>query len=378
MIRTSSRTSSRTFGAAVLAVAALALPAGCQTDPASPAPDATSPDAPSPAAPAADAAATALQAKAAGIFQPLPLDPPAGDNDLSAARTDLGRMLYFDTRLSKNHDVSCNSCHQLDQYGVDNKPTSSGHKAQLGGRNSPTVYNAALHFAQFWDGRAADVEEQAGGPMVNPVEMAMADGSSVTAVLKTIPGYAPLFAAAFPGDADPVSYENAAVAIGAFERKLITPGPFDEFLTGNAMALDAQQQHGLEVFMDSGCHSCHQGAALGGTMYQKLGLVHPYETADLGRQDVTGDEADKHKFKVPSLRNTEKTGPWFHDGSIATLDEAVQRMAWHQTGKELDETQVQDVVAFLSSLTGRLPPSEYIATPELPASGPETPAPDPS
>lgn len=332
---------------------------------------------PAPPAPAEDPAAKALQARAAALFQPLPADPPAGTNELTGARIDLGRMLYFDTRLSKNHDVSCNSCHQLDAWGVDGKPTSSGHKAQLGGRNSPTVYHASLHVAQFWDGRAKDVEEQAGGPMLNPVEMAMPDGATVTKTLQSIPGYAPLFAAAFPGVESPVSYENAAIAIGAFERKLMTPAPFDAFLGGKLDALSKEQQDGLAAFIDTGCTTCHSGVALGGQAYFKMGLVQPYETTDMGRFDVTKDEADKMVFKVPSLRNIEKTGPYLHDGKIATLDETITLMGRHQLGKELDAAQVASIKAFLGSLTGDLP-TAYIQAPTLPESGPETPKPDPS
>ncbi len=325
----------------------------------------------------ADPRAKDLQAKAAALFQALPADPVAGDNDLSQARVDLGRMLYFDTRLSKNQDIACNSCHQLDHYGVDGEPTSPGHKSERGGRNSPTVYNASLHLAQFWDGRAADVEEQAGGPMLNPIEMAMPSGDAVTAVLKTIPDYGPLFASAFPGVDDPVSYENAAVAIGAFERGLLTPGPLDRFLGGDLIALTPEQQSGLETFMEVGCTTCHAGATVGGQMYQKLGLVEPYETADQGRFEVTHEDADKQVFKVPSLRNIAETGPWFHDGSVKTLDEAITLMGKHQLGKELTPEQVASISTFLGALTGQVDP-QYTSKPELPASGPETPAPDPS
>lgn len=348
--------------------------AACQAE--TPVPDTTK-AATDAAQDAANSAAKELQGKAAAVFKPLPTEADAGDNQLTDARIDLGRTLYFETRLSKNHDISCNSCHMLDKYGVDNLPTSPGHKGQLGGRNSPTVYNASLHVAQFWDGRAKDVEEQAGGPMVNPVEMAMADGSGVTAILKTIPGYQPMFEAAFPDDADPVSYDNAAIAIGAFERKLLTPAPFDAYLGGDLSALDPEQQEGLSVFMDTGCTTCHSGALVGGQAYFKLGLVKPFETADLGRFDVTGEEADKMVFKVPSLRNIDKTGPYFHDGKVTTLDEAITLMADHQLGKQLDQKQIGQIKAFLATLTGDLP-TDYIKAPAMPESGPDTPAADPS
>lgn len=334
------------------------------------------PPATSAAAPAGPDAA-ALQAQATGLFQPLPAEMTSDQHPGSEAKVALGRMLYFDTRLSKNHDLSCNSCHDLQKYGVDGEPTSSGHKGQRGGRNSPTVYNAALHVAQFWDGRAADVEAQAKGPVLNPIEMGMPDAAQVVRVLKSIPGYVEAFAAAFPGTADPVTYDNAAEAIGAFERRLVTPAPFDAFLAGDLAALSAEQLTGLRTFIDSGCTACHNGAAAGGALYQKLGLVKPYATADVGRAQVTGNEADRFFFKVPSLRNIAETGPYFHDGSVATLDEAIRLMADHQLGRTLTDAQVGEIRSFLASLTGTLP-AEYIAAPALPPSGPETPAPDPT
>lgn len=317
------------------------------------------------AAPAATPEATALQAQAAALFQPLPAAVPGTTDPAAGAKVSLGRMLYYDARLSKGGDVSCNSCHGLDTYGVDNAPTSSGHQGQKGGRNSPTTYNAALHVAQFWDGRAADVEAQAKGPVLNPVEMAMADAAAVEAVLRAIPGYAAPFAAAFPGEAQPVTFDNMALAIGAFERGLVTPSAFDSFLGGDVAALDAGQLAGLKVFLDSGCGSCHNGVAIGGGTFQKLGLVKPFETADIGRAEATKNEADRFFFKVPSLRNIEKTAPYFHDGKVADLDAAVRLMAEHQLGRTLDEAQVAAIRSFLGSLTGTVP-AEYVARPQLP------------
>jgi cytochrome c peroxidase len=291
---------------------------------------------------------------------------------------DLGRQLYYDARLSKNQDVSCNSCHMLDKYGVDNEPTSPGHKGQRGGRNSPSSYNAAMHLAQFWDGRAADVEAQAKGPVLNPIEMAMPDEASVEKVLASIPGYVDGFKAAFPGDEKSVSYDNMAKAIGAFERGLVTKNSrFDKYLAGDAAALTAEEVEGLDLYVATGCTTCHMGPAMGGMMYQKLGVVHPYETADTGRKQVTNQDADEKMFKVPSLRNVDQTGPYFHDGSVATLEDAVRLMAHHQLGKDLDAAQIGKIVAFLKTATGEIP-SDYIAKPELPASGPETPKADPS
>jgi cytochrome c peroxidase len=327
--------------------------------------------------PAATAAETPLQAKAKALFGTLPerADNPA--NSATDAKVELGRMLYYEPRLSKNQEISCNSCHQLDRFGVDGEPTSPGHQGQRGDRNSPTSLNAALHIAQFWDGRAADVEAQAKGPILNPVEMAMPSEAAVITLLNSIPGYGPRFAAAFPGDEDPVTYDNLANAIGVFERGLMTPAPLDRFIAGDANALSAEQQAGLERFIDTGCTTCHVGPAVGGGMYQKLGLVKPYETEDPGRFNVTGNEADRTVFKVPSLRNIAETGPYFHDGSIATLPEAVRLMARHQLGRELDDEAVNEIVTFLGALTGTVDAS-YVARPELPKNGPDTPAPDPS
>jgi cytochrome c peroxidase len=298
-------------------------------------------------------------------------------NPVTEAKVTLGRMLYYDTRLSKNHDVACNSCHQLDKFGVDNEPTSPGHRGARGDRNSPTVYNAAFHMAQFWDGRAADVEEQAKGPVTNPIEMAMPSEEAVDALLSSIPGYAPLFEAAFPGDESPVSFDNAALAIAAFERRLVTPSAFDEFLRGKDDALTAQEVAGLSKFIATGCPTCHAGPTLGAQMFQKLGAYHPYETDDPGRYNVTKNEADRYLFKVPSLRNIAETGPYFHDGSIETLEEAIQKMAWHQLGRELSDDDVEVLTTFLRSLTGRIDET-YVARPQLPQSGPDTPAADPS
>ncbi len=318
-----------------------------------------------------------LQAKAAGLFKALPADMSVEQNPITPEKVALGRVLFFETRLSKNHDVSCNTCHDLSKYGVDGTPTSTGHKKQVGGRNAPTVYNAGFHVAQFWDGRAADLEAQAKGPILNPIEMAMPDEAQVLAVLKSIPGYEPLFTSAFPGEADPITYDNMAKAIGAFERTLVTPSPFDAFIAGDTTALTAEQLAGFQTFMDVGCTTCHLGQGVGGGMFQKLGLVKPYETTDLGRFDLTKNEGDKFFFKVPSLRNVEHTGPYLHDGSVATLDEAIRIMGEHQLGKTLTPEQIAQIKTFLGSLTGPLP-TEGIAPPALPESGPRTPSPDPS
>jgi cytochrome c peroxidase len=324
-----------------------------------------------------DPAAVALAERAAALFGVLPEAVPNPENVGSPARIDLGRMLYYDKRLSKNHDVACNSCHLLDAYGVDGEVTSPGHRGQRGGRNSPTVYNAALHISQFWDGREPDVEAQAKGPVLNPVEMAAPSEAFIVGVLTSIPGYVSAFGAAFPEDEPSLSYDNMARAIGAFERRLMTPGRLDDFMAGDWKALDETERRGLTTFLSVGCNSCHTGSALGGRLYRKLGFVFPYETEDIGREAITGNPADRHAFKVPSLRNIAKTGPYLHDGSIVDLSEVVRIMGYHQIGLKLEDGQIADLVAFLGSLTGEWN-AEYIAEPALPESGPDTPAPDPS
>jgi len=363
-----------------LLVLALGLLTACsdggQAPEPAPEPQAT-PEPPMPPPAPAGPDRAGLQGRASALFGTLPAEAGSQANPVTDAKIELGRILYYDPRLSKNQDVSCNSCHQLDNFGVDSEPTSPGHKGQLGGRNSPTVYNAAFHVSQFWDGRAADVEEQAKGPVLNPIEMAMPSEEAVLVVLNSVPGYPPLFAAAFPGEEDPVSYDNMARAIGAFERRLVTPSRFDAFIGGEADALTGQELEGLEAFVTLGCIQCHMGPAIGGGSYQKLGRNVPYPSEDKGREEATGNEADRYFFKVPSLRNVAETGPYFHDGSVATLDEAIRLMGKHQLGVELDAKQVLVLTAFLESLTGE-PDEAYVAMPELPESGEDTPAPDPS
>jgi cytochrome c peroxidase len=299
-------------------------------------------------------------------FKPLPAVMEAASNPLTEEKVALGRMLYYETRLSKGKDVSCNSCHNLNTFGADTGPVSEGFGGQKGNRNSPTVYNAAGHIAQFWDGRAPTVEEQAKGPVLNPVEMAMAAEKEVVATLKGIPGYVSAFKRAFPEDKDPVTFDNMALAIGAFERKLVTPARWDKYLNGDDSALTETEKVGLVKFLDTGCQMCHSGAYMGGTMYQKLGLAKPWpDTNDPGRFAVTKAEHDRMLFKVPSLRNIEKTGPYYHDGSVPTLQAAVDKMAEHQLGKTLTAEDSKAITVWLASLTGELP-VEYIKAPVLP------------
>ncbi|MCA1963820.1 MAG: cytochrome-c peroxidase [Prosthecobacter sp.] len=319
------------------------------------------------------ALADALSDSYLAMFRPLPSEVPAADNELTEAKINLGRMLYYETRLSKGGKMSCNSCHKLDAYGQDNLPFSPGHEGKLGGRSSPSTYNAALHIAQFWDGRAPTVEEQAKGPVLNPVEMGMPSADFVVEVLKSIPGYVEAFKAAFPGEADPINYDNFGKAVGAFERKLLTPSRWDEYLKGKKDALTAAEVKGYETFAKSGCVTCHNGPAVGGAMYQKLGLVKAWpELKDVGRMEATKQESDKFMFKVASLRNVTETAPYLHDGSVKTLEEMVSMMAEYQLGKTLSQEDVASIVTFLKALKGDIP-KEYVAEPKLPESGPNTP-----
>jgi cytochrome c peroxidase len=318
-----------------------------------------------PPAPALDV--EAVRKKALKQFGVLPEKFPSADNPITDEKVSLGRMLYYEGRLSKSGDISCNSCHMLDAWGVDNNATSPGHDGTLGDRNSPTVYNAAGHLAQFWDGRAPTVEEQAKGPILNPIEMGMANEDEVLAVLRGIPGYVEAFEAAFPDAEDPISYDNLAKAIGAFERQLVTPAPIDAWLEGDNAALSEEAVAGLALFMDAECTNCHTGYGFGGSMYQKLGTEKPWPgLKDEGRYAVTEQEQDRFVFKVPGLRNVDKTAPYLHDGSIETLPEMVDKMVEHQVKRgPLSEVERKQLLAFLGSLTGELP-SDYIAKPELP------------
>lgn len=310
------------------------------------------------------------------MFKPLPGSMESQSNPITQAKIDLGRMLYYEPRLSRSQDISCNSCHDLATYGVDRLSSSDGFKGQKGSRNAPTVYNAAGHFLQFWDGRATDVEQQAKGPVMNPVEMAMASNAAVTAVLKSIPGYVSAFKQAFPGEPDPVTFDNMALAIGAFERGLVTPSRWDKFLEGDQTALSQAEKNGLNAFLNAGCQSCHAGAYLGGQTFQKLGVAQPYpDMSDAGRKAVTKLESDLMVFKVPSLRNIEMTGPYFHNGKVETLQHAVKAMGEHQLGEQLSEQEIASIVTFLKLLTGEIP-SEYIRRPQLPAGTQATPRPD--
>lgn len=285
------------------------------------------------------------------------------------AKIELGKMLWFDPRLSLSGKVSCNTCHDLSTNGADTKPLSIGYAGRKGTVNSPTVFNAEKQIAQFWDGRAKTLAEQATGPITNPLEMAMTP-ELAEGVIRSIPGYRPQFEKAF-GSKNP-TFSEIAEALAAFETTLTTPNaPFERYLKGDKNALTQQQIDGLKLFRRSGCIRCHSGNLLGGTSFQKVGSVRPYVTdnSSKGRMDVSGKPWDEMMFKVPTLLNVERTAPYFHDGAVKTLPDAVKKMADIQLDMNLSEKQVEEIVAFLESLNGELP---KIEKPTLPPSGPET------
>ena len=314
----------------------------------------------------------------AADWQALPETAPAPkDNPTTQAKVELGKKLYMDPRFSSTGTVSCNSCHNVMEGGDDSRPTSMGVHGKTGGRNAPTVWNAAFHSVQFWDGRANLLEDQAKGPVANPVEMGMKDVETAMDRVRRIPGYKAEFEKVFGKDG--MTVDNAARAVAAFERTLITPNsPYDRFVKGDKTALSAQQQRGMEKFAATGCTSCHSGPAFNGPkmpfgqgFYAKFptfsdnDYVKKYNLmADKGREEATGKAADAHMFRVPTLRNITDTAPYFHNGSVNDLGEAVRVMAKTQLNKDLSDEDVADIVAFLSSLTGEYP---QITMPRLPA-----------
>ncbi len=302
-------------------------------------------------------------------FKALPDQPPIpADNPQSPAKIELGKMLFFDPRLSMDGTISCNSCHNVMFHGGDGRPVGAGIHGQRGGRGSPTVWNSAFHTVQFWDGRAATLEEQALGPLVNSVEMGMTSHDLVIERIKQIPGYIQAFKKVFPKEKEP-TITNAAKAIAAYERTLITPNsPFDKYMKGNKKAMNAQQIRGMKLVDEIGCTSCHTGVNFAGDQKMGEGNYQPFPqipgskydkmydiTSDLGRYEVTKKADDKNHWRVPTWRNVAITAPYFHNGKVKTLDEAVRVMAKTQLDMDLNDTQVQDIVAFLNALTGEFP-----------------------
>lgn len=303
-----------------------------------------------------DAAALRVRVKSEGSVAPLPEKMAGAERDTPESIA-LGRQLFFDPRLSERGTQSCASCHQLaeDRAGVDNLRVSPGANGTLTKRNTPTVLNAGMQFAQFWDGRAVDLVAQAREPILNAHEMGMSGSADVEKRFAAVPEYATAFAKAFPGTAQPVSFEHIAQALAAFERTLITRDRFDDFLKGADRALSAGELKGLDAFVSNGCTFCHNGPLLGGNSFKILGEEIPYEDSeDRGRQEFTGDAGDHLLFKVPSLRNVALTAPYFHDGSVETLEDAIRKMSKHQVGSEADDETVKSLATFLRSLSDKM------------------------
>ena len=320
------------------------------------------------------AAALVASGAVAATVRDEPIQPIQPAKVANPAMVELGKQLFFDPRLSRSGGISCNSCHNLSTGGVDNQVASIGDRWQKGGINSPTVLNSSMNIAQFWDGRAKNLAEQAGGPIANPVEMGFTHAAAVD-TLQTIPGYVAQFKRVF--GAGKITIDQVTQAMAAFEETLVTPDSrFDLWLKGNDKAINAQELRGYELFKNSGCVACHNGVNVGGGSFQKMGVVAPYKTSHpaQGRADVTKQDQDRMTFKVPTLRNVELTYPYFHDGAAPTLTDAVETMGKLQLGKTFTPQENADIVAFLKTLTGEQP---SFALPHLPPSGDQTPRPDP-
>lgn len=303
-----------------------------------------------------------------------PIEPIPTVKEINLAQVELGKKLFFDPRLSVSGFISCNSCHNLSMGGTDNLKTSIGHKWQQGPINSPTVLNSSMNIAQFWDGRAADLKEQAGGPIANPGEMASSHTLAID-VLESIPQYVMEFKQTF--GSDKITIDMVTLAIAEFEKTLMTPNSkFDQWLLGDAEALSAKALAGYQLFKETGCADCHNGPAVGGASFEKMGVVEPYTTTNTaqGLSGVTGKDSDRFNFKVPTLRNVELTYPYFHDGEAATLKESIDIMGRLQIGEEFSPAQNAEIVAFLKALTGDQP---SFLMPILPPSTDATPRPKP-
>jgi len=321
---------------------------------------------------AAAAEDAALLKQAQEIFEPLPKDVASAEFPITRERVDLGRSLFFDPRLTVDGNMSCSSCHQPAFYGTDALPRSIGVKQRPHPRNAPTVLNSGAVNIIHWRGDRESLEDQVAKAVTSPITSGQPDEKAIIDRLSRVGGYAPLFTAAFPNDPQPMTVQNIAKAISAYERTLVTPSPFDAYLAGNQEALSPAARAGLAKFINTGCVACHNGIGVGGATYQKFGVVEDYWTAtgsdpiDKGRADVTKDPADLYVFRVASLRNVAMTPPYFHDGSVTTLPEAVRVMARVQLGVSLSDADTRDIVAFLEKLTGELP-ADFAAAPVLPS-----------
>ena len=313
-----------------------------------------------------------LITRASQIFGPLPQTMPSDQNPITPAKVKLGKILYYEMRISADGTVSCAKCHPISLYAEDGLKVAKGNNCKDNPRNSPTILNAAAQISAHWIGNRTNVEDQAKQALVGPPSFGMPSYEAVEKILRGMKGYFALFQEAFPGEKEPVTVDNFAMAIGAFERTLVTPAPFDDFMKGNASALTEQQKRGLKTFLDTGCMTCHFSPYLGGQMYQKFGVMEPYAKytksvkIDEGRFVVTKNEADKFVFKVPVLRNVAMTPPYFHDGSVDKLNRAIWIMAKIQLGKELSDQQTGDIAVFFTALTGKIS-EDAMTVPILPA-----------
>lgn len=298
---------------------------------------------------------------ALSFFTPLPNSMPNSKKD-TTAQINLGKKLYFETSLSINKTQSCNSCHNIlnGAPGVDHLKVSIGALGTIGSRNAPSTWNAGLHVAQFWDGRAKTLEQQAKFPIFNPKEMAMSSKEDVINRLHSA-GYSEDFEKAFPNQNSPISIESISKALAAFQRTLISKDRFDEYLDGNINAINQIEKAGLTVFIEKGCVACHNGPLLGGQLFMKMGLVHPYPNkVDKGVAQVTGNSADNYFFKVPSLRNILNTAPYFHDGAARTIEQAIENTGWHQLGIMLSKKEIESIKTFFYTLNNQAPDISHI------------------
>jgi cytochrome c peroxidase len=303
----------------------------------------------------------ALLARAKQFFGPLPSVMSSAENPITPKKVKLGKILFYETRISVDGTVSCAKCHPISHYAVDGLRISVGNNCKPNPRNDPTVFNAADQISEHWIGNRKSVEDQAKQALLGPPSFGMPSYDAVEKILRATEGYSSFFKAAFPKDREPVTVDNFAMAIGAFERTLVTPAPFDAFLKGNTEALPEKEKEGLKTFLDTGCMACHFGTYVGGKMYQKFGIFEPYwkytksKKIDEGRYAVTKKKSDKYVFKVPVLRNVAMTAPYFHDGSVDRLQDAVVIMAKIQLGKDIDPERAEAIASFLNSLTGEIP-----------------------
>lgn len=367
--------SSRSIAAALL-LATAATAAACDKKPDAPPAPATDKPAATTTPPSAEAPkGRPYDPTQLAVFAALPEKIERPDNLLTDDKVAVGRQLYFDTRLSRGGDVSCNTCHDVTKSGAGEAAIAEGTRNAKGTRNAPTIFNAAGNLAQGWDARGALIEDFL-VPHAAEASVMNAGEKRIVDTVSSIPAYAAAFKKAFPDDKGVITGASVGKAIAAYTRKLLTPGRWDKFVAGDASALTDEEKLGLGAFMDANCTTCHAGKYVGAAQNQKLGVAKPWPgNADVGRFGITKQEVDRYVFKVPTLRNVVKTGPYLHDGSVASLEEIVKQMARFQVGKELTDAQTKSIVTYLGALSGDAP-KDLIKKPDLPPSGPKTPKPE--